>query len=409
MNRKGCVPFVIGIAIVIIAVLVWGFMMGSLPPIIFGVAQSISIDGGTNGADGAIGMVIDENDFLYATGFITTPGQGKDIWLAKFDQDLNMLINATINSAVNGDDVGYSLILGENNSLYLIGYISQLDAGHDIFLAKINRADLSMVKNLTVNGLDNSTDEGYEMILNEYDNNLYVVGTVQEPDEGYNIYIGKFDTNFNLIKNITLNGPANSTDKGRFLVFDDTSNLYVSGSKSQEGTGCDLWLGKFNTNLTLLDEIIVASSTTGEDEGYGLLYDGVDTIYITGTLFHDLQGNNIFLAKYDTSLNQLQNVTINGPANAEDIGYTLILDENGGLFQTGVYSENPGGANVWVAEFNTNLDIILQDTFDGLSHGYDTGYEIISTEGHDLFVSGFLNTTSESTNIWIARYSMAFI
>ena len=111
--------------------------------------------------------------------------------------------------------VGYGLILGENNSLYLIGYISQLDSGHDIFLAKINRADLSMVKNLTVNGLDISTDEGYEIILNEHDNNLYVVGTVQEPDEGYNIYIGKFDTNFNLIKNITLNGPANSTDKGR--------------------------------------------------------------------------------------------------------------------------------------------------------------------------------------------------
>ena len=251
MKSKIWVSFVIGIAIIVISLLVWGFMMSTLPPILFGVTQSINIDGGENRADGANGMVMDEYNFLYATGFITVPGQGKDIWLAKFDQDLNMLTNATINGAGNGDDVGYTLVLGENNTLYLNGYISQPDTGHDIFLAKINRADLSMVTNLTVNGLDNSTDEGYGMILNEYDNKLYVVGTVQEPNEGYNIYIGKFDTNLDLLKNITLNGPANSTDKGRSLAFDDANNLYVSGSKSHEGTGCDLWLGKFNTNLTL--------------------------------------------------------------------------------------------------------------------------------------------------------------
>lgn len=51
----------------------------------------------------------------------------------------------------------------------------------------------------------------------------------------------------------------------------------------------------------------------------------------------------------------------------------------------------------------------MQDTVDGPAHGYDTGYGIVSTYGHDIFVSGLLNTTSESINIWIAQYSMAFI
>lgn len=396
-------------SIIIITVLVWGFMMSTLPPIIIGLTQLKNIDGGANGADEAIGMVTDENDFLYVTGFITIPGQSKDIWLAKFDPDLNILINTTINGAVSGDDVGHALVLGENDSLYLLGYISQPNVGHDIFLAKINCTDLSIVKNFTLNGLDNSTDEGYGMIFNELDNNLYVVGTVQEPNEGYNIYIGKFDTNLNLIKNITLNGPANGSDKGRSLAFDDSSNLYVTGSKTQEGTGCDLWLGKFNTNLTLLNEIIVASPTTGEDKGYDLLCDEDDTIYITGTLFHNTQGNNIFLAKYNTSLNQLQNVTINGPANGEDIGYSLIFDGHGELSLTGVYSENDGGANAWVALFRTNLNLIQQDTLDGPAHGYDTGYGIISTIDHGTIVSGFINTTTENTNIWIGQISMAYI
>ena len=205
---------------------------------------------------------------------------------------------------------------------------------------------------------------------------------------------------------MTLNGPVNGTDKGRFLTFDDMGNLYVSGSKSQAGTGYDLWLGKFNTNLTLLDEIIIASPTTGEDKGYGLIYDGIGTIYITGTLSHNTQGYNIFLAKYDTSLNQLQNITLNGPANGEDIAYSIAF-HGSQLVQTGVYTENNGGANIWVALFNKDLELLLHDTVDGASHDYDTGYGVIATSG--IYISGFINHPSEGTNIWIARYGIAII
>ncbi|MFX0041510.1 MAG: hypothetical protein ACFE8L_01245, partial [Candidatus Hodarchaeota archaeon] len=391
---------------IIIGISIWAFFMAQIPPMILGISYSLNIDGGVDGDDGALGMVMDEEGCLYATGYITVNGQGKDIWLAKFDPTLIMLKNTTINGLANDDDIGYVLVLDEIGFLYLIGYISQIGEDHNIFLAKFNRTDLLMVKNITINGPINGTDEGYGMVYNNNDNNLYIAGTVQEPDEGYNIYLGKYDTDLNIIQNTTLNGPINGTDKGRFLTFDDMGNLYVSGSKSQAGTGYDLWLGKFNTNLTLLDEIIIASPTTGEDKGYGLVYDGLSTIYITGTLSHDTQGYNIFLAKYNTSLNQLHNITLNGPANGEDIAYSISFFKSQ-LVQTGVYTETYGGANIWVAVFNKDLKLILHDTVDSASHGYDTGYGVISTYG--IYVSGFIDHPSEGTNIWIAQYSIAYI
>ncbi|MFX1322608.1 MAG: hypothetical protein ACFFAQ_13305 [Promethearchaeota archaeon] len=397
---------IIFIGCIIIGISIWAFFMAQIPPIFLQLSLSTNIDGGANGDDGALGMVMDEEGYLYATGYITVPGQGKDIWLAKFDSDLKMLTNTTINGVANDDDIGYVLVLDENGFLYLIGFISQIGEDHNIFLAKFNRTDLLMLKNTTINGPINGTDEGYGMLYNNNDNSLYIAGTIQEPGEGYNIYLGKFDTNLNHVKNVTLNGPENGTDKGRFLAFDNTGNLYVSGSKSQVGTGYDLWLGKFNTNLTLLDEIIIASPTTGEDKGYGIIYDGIGTIYLTGTLSHNTQGYNIFLAKYDTSLNQIQNITLNGPANGEDIAYSISFDGSQ-LVQTGVYSENIGGANIWVATFSTELKLLLHDTVDGASHDYDTGYGVITTSR--IYISGFVNHPSEGTNIWIARYGIVII
>jgi hypothetical protein len=401
-------------AIVFIVVLaitlgIWGFNMARINPYYIDLMRSKNIDGGANGDDAALGMVMDKEGFLYATGYITVPGQGTDIWLAQFFDNLTMVRNVTINDNANGDDMGYVLVLDNVGYLYLIGYVSQIGEDHNIFLAKFNRNSLSMVKNITINGPINGTDEGYGMIYNRNDNNLYITGTVQEPFEGYNIYIGKYDTDLNHIKNVTLNGPVNSTDKGRFLTLDGIGNLYVSGSISQAGTGYDIWLGKFDLNLTLSNEIRIASPTTGEDKGYGLVYDGYGggTIYISGTLNHSTQSYNIFLAKYNTSLYQLKNITLNGPANGEDIGYSITFDGRY-LAQTGVYSETIGGANIWIALYDENLQLRRHVTVDGGSHDYDTGYGIINSNG-TYYLSGFVNEPSENTNIWIAEYSMGFV
>ncbi|UCC18329.1 MAG: hypothetical protein JSV62_09450 [Promethearchaeota archaeon] len=385
---------------------VWFFSQG--PLIAIQLIKSTNIDGPANDADGAIGMVMDEDGYLYVTGYITIPGQGKDIWLAKFDQDLNMMKNNSINGLANGDDVGYTLVFDENNSLFLLGYLDQGGTGNDIFLARFNSTDLSMEKATMINGPASGTDDGYGILYNPGDKNIYIAGTVEDPIEGQNIYLAKFYTNLTLIKNVMFNGPSSSTDKGRFLALDSSGNLYVSGSKSRAGTGYDMWLGKFDTNFTLINEIIIAGPTSGEDKGYGIVIDS-DIIYLAGTINHSSQGFNIFLAKFDNNLNQLKNVTLNGPLNGEDVAYSLILDRNDNLILTGVYSESPGDSNIWVGIYNSQLNLLTYDTVDGSSHGYDTGYGVILGTTNNFYVSGFVDEPLENTNIWIAQYSQSFI
>jgi len=408
MKRNKTIISLLVIAFILIGSLFLVWFFSQVPLIAIQLVKSTNIDGGANDGDGAIGMVMNEDGTLYVTGFITIPGQGKDIWLAKFDQDLNMIQNKTINGLGNGDDVGNTLTFDENNSLFLLGYLDQGGTGNDIFLARFNSTDLSMEKAVLINGPANGTDDGYGILYNPTDQNLYIAATIEDTIEGQNIYLAKFDTNLTLIKNVMFDGPSSSTDKGRFLALDSSGNLYVSGSKSRAGTGYDMWLGKFDTNLTLIDEIILASPTTGEDKAYGIVIDSADTIYLTGTLTHSSQGFNIFLAKFDTNLNQLKNMTLNGPLNGEDVAYSLVLDKNGNLILSGVYSESPGDSNIWVAIYDIQLNLLTYDTVDGGSHGYDTGYGVILGRDNDFYVSGFIDEPMENTNIWIARYSQTF-
>ncbi len=103
-----------------------------------------------------------------------------------------------------------------------------------------------------------------------------------------------------------MNGPVgDDTDKARFMAFDDTRHLFVSGSMSQAMTDYDIWIGKFEDDLDFVKQVMVAGPTTDEDKGYGIVFDGSDTIFVTGTMIETDESYNIWMAKYDTDLNPL--------------------------------------------------------------------------------------------------------
>ncbi len=410
-NKKGEIKrstivilvIVIFILAIIIAVVLNRYLKQEAPP--FSLVNEINVDGGLNLSDLAIGMVYDSsNDDLFATGFIAAPGDSTDIWIAKYDSNLVLKKNITVNGSDNGNDAGYTMDLDGNGNLFIVGYISEISEKHNIWLAKYD-LELNLIKNISINGPIDDTDEGYGLILDQ-DGNVYIAGTVTNTATGYDIYIAKYDNDLVLLESIMLDGPSSSTDKGRFLAFDNSGYLYVSGSMSQPGTNYDIWLGKFDSDLNFVNQTIIAGPTTGEDKGYGLYIDGTDTIYFTGTMTEPAQGYNIWLAKYTTGFNLLKNETFDGPANGEDVAYSIFLSDNGYLYLAGVYTEIVGGSNALLAKFSREFELINYTTVNHWSNAYDTGYGLIKGSGNYIYVSGFLSDEIENGNIWLAKYEI---
>lgn len=410
-NKKGAIKrstivillIVIVILSTIVAILLGRYLKQEKPP--FNLVYTISVDGGLEGADGAIGIVYDStNDNIFVTGYVAAPGDSLDIWIAKYDTDLGLIKNITINGSGDGDDIGYTMDLDGNGNLFIIGYISETSENHNIWVAKYD-LNLNLQKNITINGSQNDNDDGYGIIVDQ-DGNVYIAGTVTNTGTGNDIYLAKYDNNLVLLDSIILDGPSSSTDKGRFLAFDSIGNLYVSGSMSQVGTNYDIWLGKFDSDLNFINQTIIAGPTTGEDKGYGMFFDDTDTIYITGTMTEPSQGYNIWLAKYTTNFVLLKNETYDGPINGEDVAYSMFLNDDGFIYLTGVYTEIVGESNILVAKYNTDLELVNYTTANGWSSAYDTGYGIIKGPRNYIFVTGFLYNESEGPNIWIAKYEI---
>jgi len=371
----------------------------------FVLLSSVTVDGGSNGDDQPRGLALDEDGNVYVTGYVSVPGQGKNIWLAKYDSDLVLLDSITIDGLANGDDEGYTIALDGNGYLYVIGYMTEEDEDHNVWLAKFD-TDLVPQGQITENGSNDSTDDGYG-ILYDGAGYLYVAGTLTQTDEGNNIWIAKYNTNLVLQTSTILNGPGNGTDKGRFLALDGNGNLFVSGSATPLSSRYAIWLGKFDIDLNLQDDLIIEGTGTGEDKGYGLVFDGIDTLYVTGTMTESTEGYNIWLAKYDTDLNPIRSITLNDPVDGEDVSYSIVLDDDRYIYQIGDYTEAVGGTNIWIARYNKNLQLRSYITIDGPAGGYDSGFGVIRGIDRDIYVTGIISDAVEGPNIWIARYRVS--
>lgn len=372
----------------------------------FNLLQSVTVDGGENGNDEARGIFL-HNGMLYVAGYVTVNGQGRDIWLAKYDRNLVYQDSVTVNGPANGDDEGYTMAFDQDGYLYLIGYMTEAGEDHNVWIGKFD-SNLDLMDDITVNGSQNDADDGYGILFDGPSGNLYTAGTLREAGQGANIWMAILNTNLVTLNSVTMNGPAgDDTDKARFMTWDDERHLFVSGSMSQVGTDYDIWIGKFNEDLSVVDQVIVAGPTTDEDKGYGIVFDGHDTLFVTGTMIEPGESYNIWMAKYDTDLNLLDDLTINGPADGEDVAYWLAMDQSGSLYHTGVYTEPEGGANIWVARFDQDLRLQSWATVDGPAGGYDTGLGLAHSSDNELYVSAVVSDPTRGFDIWIGRYDIS--
>lgn len=368
--------------------------------------HSTAVDSGEHGDDGARGVAVDGAGDVFVAGYFTVAGQGRDIWLARFDQNLVFQDSVTINGSANGDDEGYTMAFDRDGFVYLTGYMTEAGEGHNIWLGKFD-SDLELVDDLTINGSENGDDDGYGVLFDDVTGQLYLAGTLREAGEGANVWLAIFNTALVLQQSTTLNGPIDDTDKARFMTFDDERHLFVSGSMTQAGTEYDIWIGKFNADLSFVDEIVIAGPADEEDKGYGIVFAPPGTIFVTGTMIEPNESYNIWMGKFDTELNPLDELTINGPVDGEDVAYVMVQDSCGRLFHTGVYTEAASGSNIWLAEFDSDLELRGWTTVNGPANGYDTGIGLANGFAGDLYVSAIVSDPVDYFNIWVGHFDVA--
>ncbi|MGQ4876898.1 MAG: SBBP repeat-containing protein, partial [Promethearchaeia archaeon] len=266
----------------------------------------------------------------------------------------------------------------------------------------VNYPSTSAVKVWNVTWGTVNQDNGYGIACDSK-NYIYTVGRVGPAPENGTII--KYDQNGNKIWQ-RFWGKKSVDNEFMAITIDDNDNIYVVGYSNENGA-YNATLIKYDTSGNEIWNVSWGGSTN--DKGYGVAIDANGDIYITGyTTSYDVSGNrDLFLVKYN-SMGIFQWQSIIGTNNTSEYPHysDVAVDNQGFIYITG---KNRSSDGIVLVKFNNNGNMIWNVTYNAAGSGtYETPFGIAIDSNDDIYIVGSENITGSPLwdyDILILKYN----
>jgi len=279
------------------------------------IAHAVAVD-----ANGNIFVAGDTNGTLAPEATV----QGRDLFLARYDRDGNLLWVRQYGSA--GDDIAFGLALDGSGNLYLAGKTTgALDGltpavGDDGFIMRLDTDGNPLWTRQIASGAGN---EAARAIAIDSDGNACVTGSTNGDLDGNpapllnDVFLTCYDPNGNqlwlsMLRSIEGVSTESSAENARAITIDSSGNFYIAGDRFDlfggATAGIDMLIAKFDARSNAV--WVHTSKTSGTDLANDLLLDDQDNLYVTGQTDGVFTGqssagaDDIILLKYDSNGSQ---------------------------------------------------------------------------------------------------------
>ncbi|MFH1320952.1 MAG: T9SS type A sorting domain-containing protein [Bacteroidota bacterium] len=226
------------------------------------------------------------------------------------------------------------------------------------------------------------------------------------------VFIVKYDNSGNVLWASQAGGT--DTIVGYGIISDNSGNSYITGYFKDticfEGDtlistgGRDVFVTKYDLSGNVLWAERAGSTT--DDEGFGIRIDDIGNSYVTGYFtgtsyfgsdtLNEMGGQDMFLAKYDTSGNVLW--ARQAGNTGWDEGDALCVDASGNVYVTGVFEgtvifgpetlTSSGYSDVFIARYDPSGNILWASQGGG-SGWYDGGLSIAVDNSGNSYITGY--------------------
>ncbi len=308
-------------------------------------------------------------------------------------------------------DSGFAVTTDINGNVFITGETNGALDGNthngsaDIYLTKYDNCK----NKLWTKQWGTASYENGEGITTDITGNVYVVGYTDGGLDGNSFsgdsdaFITKFDNNGN--KLWTKQIGTSSYDRANSVSVDENKNIYITGYTSGNLNGNTL-LGNYDAFLIKLDENgnnlwTKQWGSTAEDNGYSVkVYE--NEVIVTGFTAGGIDGNinagnyDIYMTEFDTNGNKLW--TKQWGTTTADLmtgTHTLVIDQNGNIFITGVTSSgldgntSYGSNDSFLTKFDKNGNKLW--TKQTGTTGNDYGMSIDIDSDLNIIMTGYTN------------------
>ncbi|TXT65997.1 MAG: hypothetical protein BAJALOKI1v1_340020 [Promethearchaeota archaeon] len=309
----------------------------------------------------------------------------------------NLAINTTWNAT--SFDVANDIAVDSNGNIYITGFLGSITGlgPSDAFLAKFDKNGNHIWNRTWVKDL---VDEAEAIVLDENDN-IYITG-YNRSLLGSTAFIAKYDTNGNSIKNVSWS--MSTLNFAQDITIDSSGNIYITGQTGLTQPTTDVFIAKYNDSLDLQMNITWGFGS-GPDSASGIDVDNNGDIYISGTNESITGDSDTFIAKFDNEGNPLMNIS-HQFSSSNSSGLAIDIDRHGNSHIVGYNGSIFTMTNAFVAKYDNSGNSLWNITNFYPSNNSIANDIVLDSLGN-VYVSGWRGDLNSRTDAFIIKSNSA--
>jgi uncharacterized delta-60 repeat protein len=375
-----------------------------------GIMQWLQIYNGTgNNVDRGSAIAIDQEGNVYVTGFSTGAGSRYDYATIKYDSLGIMKWVQRFNGPTSMDDMPAAIAIDNSGNVYVTGWCSAGALFDDYATLKYNSEGILQWVN-RYNGPGSSTDIARSIAV-DLTGNIYVAGYSSNTITGDNYTVIKYSSSGDTLWVRSYNGPVNGVDNLNSMSIDMNSNVYVTGrSEGSNGidTTFDLATIKYNAMGVLQWAQRYNGPANGNEEGFSIDVDNAGNVYATGSSKGFTTASDYLTIKYSSSTGDPQWVQrysgiISGSINTAS---SITIDIYGNVYITGHSGDNmPNQYDYATIRYNPDGNVQWIQRYNGPANGIDWVHSIAIDSVGNVYVTGESSGINSGMDIATIKYS----
>lgn len=331
-------------------------------------------------------------------------------------QTVNELWTSRYDGTGNDYDEATSVAVDAFGNVFVCGGSTGTTTEQDIAVAKYSPTGAQLWVQ-RYNGPGNGFDDGYKLILDNLAN-VYVIGTSTGTTSGQDGILLKYNSSGTFQWEGRYTGPSDFTDEFYSVEVDGSYNVYVTGYSNGDTTGDDVITIKYNSAGAQQWARRYNGPISNDDYGNQVVLDGAGNVYVAAAHTGDIADLDFLTIKYDNNGNQQWIATYNGPGNGPDFPSSCAIDLNSGSLYVVGYSAQvgTGPSDYTLIKYNLSGQEQWVRTYNGPANAADEAYSVIIDVAGSVYITGnsigqgtmddyaTVKYSSAGVQQWAARY-----
>ena len=203
-------------------------------------------DGQFNFNSAGNGIAVSSMGNIYVTGYYSSSAANTNIAVIKYNSSGNLEWSKEINGSGNGDDNSWGIVVDDEDNIYVTGYTTALLNNIDCYTARFSSTG-TLLWSRTYNGTGNQTDKAWGIVVDS-DGSAYITGQTTSNNSNTDFLTIKYSSNGLMQWNSIYNGVGNKEDVSIGIdLLPNENNLFVTGKSWGTNNNYDFATIKYNT------------------------------------------------------------------------------------------------------------------------------------------------------------------